>query len=461
MRSFIHFLCACAILFSVSAIQAAEPLNSVRASNNANEAANEAIDLQQAVNIALRSSPILKSAQADEEAAQAALKGAKAVLWPKIDLNASYLKENQPIPYIPAQAVNIPAKFSDEIYAWGVFLRLPIYEGGRLIGQVKVSELEHLSQTLLRQMTFQDLVANVFNSFNKCLQLKELAAAYEASVGALRQERKDMDERFKLGRVPQVELLRMDVQLAAEERKLVAAQEGLNRSRNALAFFMGVSPSHLPDLKGELSAAKQIVQIAQPDLNALVQARPDVAALKHRVEAERERLSVVKGKRYPSLSLVSDYGNRAGSGMNGREEVWEAGVTASLNLFDGGVISSEIARQQASLTRAEEALRLLEFRAQKEIEDAVSSLNEAKARLKLADTSLLQAKEALRIEELRYKTGSTNITDFLLAQSAMSLAEADRLQTLYDYSAALTEFKRATGAISVQDTSYSSTHIEE
>lgn len=457
MRSFICLLCACAILFSVPAIQAAESLNLLEPSNNA----NEAMDLQQAVDTAMRNSPILKSAQADEEAAQAALKGAKAVLWPKIDLNASYLKENQPIPYIPAQAIDIPARFSDEIYAWGVFLRLPIYEGGRLVGQVKVSELEHLSQTFLRRMTSQDLVANVINSFNKCLQLKGLAAAYEASVSALRQERKDMEERFKLGRVPQVELLRMDVQLAAEERKLVAAQEGLNRSRNALAFFMGVEPSHLTALKGELSPAEQPIKVAQSDLKVWVQARPDVAALRHRVEAERERLRVVKGKRYPSLSLVSDYGNRAGSGVSGREEVWEAGVMASLNLFDGGVISSEIVRQQASLTRAEEALRLIEFRAQREIEDAISSLNEAKARLKLADTGLLQAREALRIEELRYKTGSTNITDFLLAQSAMSLAEADRLQALYDYSAALTEFKRSTGAIPVQDTSSFSSHIGE
>lgn len=441
MRYFIRFLCACAILLFVSYVWAADPLHPPESSN---DAVGAAIDLKQAIEIAVKQSPLLKSAEADETGAAAALRGTKAALWPRIDLNASYLKENQPVPYIPAQAINIPAKFSDEVYAWGVFLRFPIYEGGRLVGQVQVSELEHLSQMLLRRMTQQDLVANVINSFNKCLQLEELSKAYEVSVAALRASRKDMEERLKLGRVPQVELLRMDVQLASEERRLVAAQEGLNRSRNALAFFMGVSPSRLPGLKGQLSAAEQL---PQADLNALVQARPDVAAFKRRVEAEAARLDVVRGKRYPSLAAVSNYGSRAGSGMSGREEVWEAGVVVSLNLFDGGIISSEIAKQQALVVKAQENLRLAELRAQREIEDAVSGLNEAKARLKLAEASVSQAKEALRIEELRYKTGAANITDFLLAQSAMSLAEADRLQALYDYNAALTEFKRATGAI--------------
>ncbi|MEZ0328762.1 MAG: hypothetical protein ABWK15_04265 [Dissulfuribacterales bacterium] len=42
--------------------------------------------------------------------------------------------------------------------------------------------------------------------------------------------------------------------------------------------------------------------------------------------AEQKRLSAVKEKRYPSLAAVSNYGNCAGSGMDGREEVWGAGV---------------------------------------------------------------------------------------------------------------------------------------
>jgi outer membrane protein len=315
-----------------------------------------------------------------------------------LDLNASYLKENQAIPYIPAQAIDIPAKFSDEVYAWGVFLKFPLYEGGRLVGQIKVAELERMAQGLLKEMTLQDLISNVSNTFNKCLQMEALVQAYGLSVEALRKAREDMEARFRLGRVPQVEMLRMDVQLSAEEQNLVRAQEGLRRARNALAYFMGIETSKLGSLKGGLEAKERV---AAADISHLVQARPDVSALTQRLQAERARLEVTKAKRYPSIGLVSDYGNRAGTGIRDREEVWEAGVVASVNLFDGGVISSEIARQQAVVAKAEEALRAGVLRATKEIEDALSSEREAEARIGLAENAVLQAKEALRIEELR------------------------------------------------------------
>lgn len=416
------------------------------------------LSLQKAIETAVQNSPLLKTAAEEERASQAVEQGSRAALWPRLDLNASYLKENQAIPYIPAQAIDIPAKFSDEVYAWGVFLKFPLYEGGRLVGQIKVAELERMAQGLLKEMTLQDLISNVSNTFNKCLQMEALVQAYGLSVEALRKAREDMDARFRLGRVPQVEMLRMDVQLSAEEQNLVRAQEGLRRARNALAYFMGIETSKLGSLKGGLEAKERV---AAADISHLVQARPDVSALTQRLQAERARLEVTKAKRYPSIGLVSDYGNRAGTGIRDREEVWEAGVVASVNLFDGGVISSEIARQQAVVAKAEEALRAGVLRATKEIEDALSSVREAEARIGLAENAVLQAKEALRIEELRYKTGASSITDFLLAQSAFSLAEAGRLQALYDYTAAVIEFKRATGSLSAPNTQASSFNSKE
>jgi outer membrane protein len=68
----------------------------------------------------------------------------------------------------------------------------------------------------------------------------------------------------------------------------------------------------------------------------------------------------------------------------------------------------------------------------------------------MAKKAMEQSEETLRIEELKYKTGAGTITDVLLAQSAMSLAQANYYQALYDFNAASTEFKRATGTIGVK-----------
>ena len=130
--------------------------------------------------------------------------------------------------------------------------------------------------------------------------------------------------------------------------------------------------------------------------------------------------------------------------------MWEAGVLASINIFDAGIITSEIRREKISHQKAQEELKLATLKARLEIDNALSSFREAENKLLVAKKAMEQSEETLRIEELKYKAGAGTITDVLLAQSAMSLAQANYYQALYDYSTAITEFKRATGTIGVK-----------
>ncbi|MFN3479728.1 MAG: TolC family protein, partial [Thermodesulfovibrionales bacterium] len=174
------------------------------------------------------------------------------------------------------------------------------------------------------------------------------------------------------------------------------------------------------------------------------------ALLAKKTEQAKTRIGIASSKRYPSISIVGNYGSRAGSGMNGNEEVWEVGVVVSLNIFDGGMTSADIKKERVLYERAKEELRQAELRAETEIKNALSLLKEAEHRIDASEKAVAQSEEALRIEELKYKTGAGNITDVLLAQSAMSIAQANYYQALYDYNTSLIEYKRATGMIEVK-----------
>ncbi len=410
-------------------------------------AGDKTLTLKDCIDTALKQSPLVKSSDFELEASKQAARGAKGAMFPRLDLNASYFKENRDVPYIPAQSLTIPPKFSDQVYSWSVILSVPVYEGGRLSGQVRVSGLEKAIQSSKRAFTVQDLIANVMNTFNKLLQLKELRQANIYSVDALERQRENAELLVKAGRAANVELLRVEVQLAAEKQNLVKTEETINRTRDALAFLMGVEEGQVKAISGSLTKKESV---NAEDVDKLIKSRPDVVATRKKVEQEKARVDIASGKRYPSLALVSDYGNRAGAGLSGREEVWEAGAVVSVNIFDAGIISSEIARERALYSKSKADLRLLELRARLEASDALSLLREAENRFNLADKALAQSEETLRIEELKYKTGAGTITDVLLSQSAMSLAQANYYQALYDYNAAITEFKRATGTIEVE-----------
>jgi outer membrane protein TolC len=405
------------------------------------------LTLNECIELALKQSPLIRSAEMDVEASRESLRGSKGALFPRIDLNAAYMKENQPLPYIPAQSMKIPAKFSDEVYSWNIYLRMPVYEGGRLTKQVDVSELEKNIQASRTTFTAQDVVANVTNAFNKLLQLKELRKANIKAVEAIERQRGNTELLFKTGRAANVELLRVNVQLAGEQQNLIKTGEAMSRTKDLLAFFMGMDVHEISDISGTLSPEETI---KEQDASSLVKLRPDVIALSLKVEQSGKRIGIAGARRYPAIALVGNYGNRAGAEMHDREEVWEAGAVVSLNIFDAGIISSEVRREQALQKKAEEELRLAELKAKTEIENALSSFREARQRLEVAEKALSQSEEALRIEELKYKTGAGAITDVLLAQAAMSLSQANYYQALYDRLSAVTEYKRATGTIEVK-----------
>ncbi|HVO65091.1 MAG TPA: TolC family protein, partial [Syntrophales bacterium] len=122
----------------------------------------------------------------------------------------------------------------------------------------------------------------------------------------------------------------------------------------------------------------------------------------------------------------------------------------SINVFDAGIISSNIGREKALQRRAEEELRQTKLKARLEVDNALSLLTEAQSKLAVSEKAVDQAEESMRIEDLKYRAGAGTVTDVLLAESAQSLAQANYYQALYDYNTAITEYKRATGTIEVK-----------
>lgn len=405
------------------------------------------LTLDKCISIALKKSPLVRSSDLDVVIAGTSVDSSKGARFPRIDLNGSYMKLNQDAPYIAGQSMKIPAKYSDEVYSWGFFLRMPLYEGGRLQRQVKVSEIQQMISKARLEFTKQDLVANVTNTFNKILQLQQLRDARKDSLKAFEKLREDTALLLKAGRIANVDLLRVDVLLASEQQQLINVNEAIKRTKNTLAFLMGVDIGEIGDIEGTLDIGRGIDEV---NITEAVEMRPDIIALKHKVEQDKKRIEIAASGRYPRIALTGDYGSRAGDGMHGNEEVWNAGIIASINIFDGGIISSEIRKENALYEKDVESLRLARLKAMLEINDALSSLREAEERLKVAEKALEQAKETLEIEEVKYKTGAGTITDVLMAQSSLSNAQANYYQGLYDYNAATTEYRRATGTTEVK-----------
>jgi outer membrane protein TolC len=79
------------------------------------------------------------------------------------------------------------------------------------------------------------------------------------------------------------------------------------------------------------------------------------------------------------------------------------------------------------------------------VKDAFLDLGQAEERLTLARASLDQAREALRVEQIRYEAGMGTSADVLDAHAALLGAESLLAQALYDHAVARAGLDRAAG----------------
>ncbi len=412
-------------------------------------AGSHTLTLNKAIAIALRDSPLLQARKLELTGAIEGEKASKGELFPRLDAYAGYQRTSDPVVVVPIKGFNAaPPVFSRDHYQTGLTFSFLLYEGGRNWTRITSSKLAKTIAGKNLKFSQQEIVANVTNTFKQILSLKELEMAQQRALAALKKSRSDTKKRFETGRAAPVELMKIDTQVAQEEHDLIHTREAGIRTLQALTALLGKTPAVLPTVVGELSTAvPELPETTEAHLEEMIKKRPDIQKLFQEVKLAATNVKLEKGYNLPDITLLGDYGQRAGSGLNENEEVWTAGVNVSFNLFNGGVTSARIRKAEAGLFAARKRLQQQRLTAMTEIQQARSQIKEAGNRIQMAIKTIRSAKESYRIEDLKYRAGASTITDSLLAQAAWFQAEALKAGAVYELEKAIIDYRLATGTI--------------
>jgi len=424
----------------------------------------DVLDLDLAIKEALENSPLLLSSRHEEEASLEAKRGAKGSFLPQIEAYADYSRLSDPAVIVPIKSFNgTPPAFSRDQYRAGMRIRIPLYHGGRLRSQLTIAEFSRAVAQADVRFTTQELIANVTNTYNRILHVRSLISAQEEILSALEKARDDTKRRLEVGRVALLDLLRIETQVAEQRQALIESREDEKRLKQTLAMLLGRDPMADLEIVGELSRPDtSFLEREGLRIDEIVEKRPDVIRAKKEVKLAKTRVRLAKGLHLPSIDIVGDYGRRAGSGLYEGEEVWSAGMTLSINVFSGGVISARVNEAEAKLLSARERLRWARLNGKTEVLHALSSFREAEHRYEVARSATLAAKETFRIEDLKYRSGAGTVTDALLAHSAWLKARANELSAMYDMKKAVVDYLLASGSIGAGlDSSRSARNLED
>jgi NodT family efflux transporter outer membrane factor (OMF) lipoprotein len=235
-------------------------------------------------------------------------------------------------------------------------------------------------------------------------------------------------ERFEHGLVPQVDVLRQEQNVESIRGNLAQAEENIALLEHALAVLVGRPPA-------ERVAAETATLLTLPALPAtgvpseLLQRRPDVRSSFLHVQSADKNVAASIAAQYPRINLsaaISTAVERPDQAL----QSWAASLIGGLvaPLFDGGQAKADVARARAALSERVHGYAQSVLEALQEIEDALISEQQQRARFTSLQRQLQLARDAHAKIEAAYGAGLSSYLDVLNANESVQSLERQQLQ---------------------------------
>ena len=397
------------------------------------------INLDKAIEMALKTNPTVKISEADSSVAKAQKDEAKASRWLSIDYTHKTARGGYYDPD-PSSSQYAPRNSHTN----GFTASIPLYTGGKLSGTIEQAVQNYKSSEYGVDESYQAVKLSATNGYYAVLQAIDTVKLSKDSVERLSAHLQNVQAQYDVGVVAKVDVLRSQVELANAEQNLIKAQNAYDLAVADLNNIIGLP--HGTDLK--VTESLQYNKYDNPMENCINFAlanRPELFQAEAGIEAAKAAVKVAKSGYMPQVaaSASNDWSSTSWPGDDNQN--WGVGVSVSMNVFDSGVTAAKVNASEASLYKAEETYRQTKDSVQLDVRNNYLSLREAEKRIATSRVAVDSAEEDYRISQLRYQAGVGTNIDVMDAQVALTQAKNNYVQALYDYNTSSAALAKAMG----------------
>ncbi|MBI3997693.1 MAG: TolC family protein [Armatimonadetes bacterium] len=417
------------------------------------------ITLAEALTLAAQNNIALRVAAFETTVARAQLAQAEGLKSGQLVLTASYTRINEReggtivippgvIPGIPTPiTITLPPP-TPNIYSAALTYQYALHSGGRIESQIALAQANLKGAEATLERARQQLVLDVKQAY---FQLLLAQAGVEVGVRILAAAEENLRvarARVAAGVSPRFDEVQAEVNFANARQGLIRARTTVALANHALNALLA-----LPlDTALQPREMMTLVPVRTP-VDALVrralERRPELAEHRARVEAALAAIEIARSNGRPALILSGgpNYGNTTGGSASGVVATgWSVTLAATVPLFDGGVTAQRIREAETRVEQLRAAEAQLRQGIELDVRRALLNFASAAEELAAADKIIEQAQEGLRIANVRFTAGVSTNLEVIQAQSALSQAEANRIQALFNVNLARAQLERAVGS---------------
>jgi outer membrane protein TolC len=412
------------------------------------------ITLGDAIKIALQNNPDVDMAIARIRQSDAMIDEATAAFFPVLSFYGEYMQGDAPSAYLfktidqrklpPDLNFNYPGWF--ENYEIGLRGRINIFNGGRDLLGKKMAETGLKIHELDRQSVENALVTSVIHAFYNTLAALDYIKIARKSVNSVKTQLRIMQVRYKAGGALRSDVLSLKVRLAQAQEDLIRARNNHSLSIASLANLLGVDPDTPLTMAETEEVPLDLPKGYKAGLIYALANRPELKRVRQQIIRSRMALDVARSEFLPRLDAQARYYlDDPGLRFDKDRDNWTAGIILNWDFFTGFSTRARVKKSQGVLAEMLAADRKTTQSIQLDLKTSFLKLNEARARLAVAQASVAQAEESLRLVKTQYDGGSVTITRYLDAELARNRARTRATAAHNDREKALAAVGRALG----------------
>ena len=344
------------------------------------------------------------------------------------------------------------------LLAGGLSVEQPIYMGGKINAAYRLAMLgKDIAQTQ-ETLTATEVIQKTDEAYTQVVRAEEMMKVAEAYRSLVEELMHTVESAYRNGMKPKNDVLKVQVKLNDSELSLRKAENGLRLAKMNLCHYIGLPLTTDIAVCRELSVEQMVggkdvllSDIAGSRLTLDISGRPEYAILNRQVDIARQEIKLNRSEMLPKIGFNATYNYVHGLEVNDKtlidKGIFSAALNVSVPLFHFGEHRNKVRAAKAKHVQAQLEQQDMNEKMTLELSQALNNLDEAMLERDIADRSLKQAEENMRVSKKMYEAGMETLSDHLEAQTLWQQAYEQQVSAGCQLYLAYIAYRKAAGIL--------------
>jgi TolC family type I secretion outer membrane protein len=403
--------------------------------------AGGSLNLDQAIDLALKEHPAIKQSRETMAAARYGIGVSRAAYLPQVSFVSNYYYGNafsstsrKPLTAATGGTVSSLSNADVTHYYFYQFQATQLlYDFGKTPGLIKESRASFGQSEQDFAGSRQQVALNARTGYFGYLAAQRALKVQEETVRQNQALLKQAQGFYQVGLKAKIDVTKTEANLYDAEANLIRAKNGVELARVTLMTALGLKTWPFTQVEDVLEVKAQPQSLEALRTQAQ-QRRPELLKNRHQQNYNEAAIKVAQAGYFPVLTSNLAYGWQSiDRPFANQPSTWYVGAAMTFPLFEGLSTTYAVAQNKAQLRATQENYEVLRQNVTKEVEQAYLDVKSGWELIRASKKALEAARENLRLAWGRYQAGVGTIIEVTDAQVQFSQTDLKFVQALYDY----------------------------